>query len=160
MASFGRTSCGWRGADFYRASISEFARDADKARQSNHIHALADPLPGGRPFDMVKSQLLIEPGIDEFPDFKACLGCIESITEASRKDTSIPLCPHAILRLPFKYGASEGEYKRRWAYYWVSAFSSKCIFCCVSALVLVLIFLLFSGDSPTAALRIRSKILR
>ena len=100
---------------------------------ANHNPADDVPLPFGWTFGVVRSQLLIEPGIAEFALSKACYGFVASIAEASCDDTASPLCFQIILKLPFNYGASEGEYKQSWAFARLNAFPSNCISRCVSA---------------------------
>ena len=130
--SLGRTSGGWWAADSYRPSLTAFVRDVDKARSDNQNPADTAPLPCGWSFDMAKSQLLIDPGVDEFPFYKASYGWVESINEATCNASASALCFQVIVKLPFRYGGSEAE-PLRWAFARMNAFSSKCIFRWVSS---------------------------
>ena len=130
--SLGRTSGGWWASDSYRPSIAAFVRDVGKARSDNRNSADTVPLPCGWSFDMGKSQRLIEPGVDEFPFYKACYGWVASINEDTCNDSASALCFHVIVNLPFRYGGSEAE-PLGCAFARMNAFSAKCIFRWVSA---------------------------
>ena len=127
MITYGRTCCGWSANDFYRPSIKEFGADIDKARSDNRNPPTSVPTPCGWNFDVVQGQLSIDPGADEFPDYKAAYGFVASINEASCNDTDAPLSCQIIVRLPFKYGFKAEEYRRSFGYTRVIAFTSKCV---------------------------------
>ena len=100
--------------------------DVNRARKANRNPAFEAPLPATWTFEVKNAQLLIEPSADDSPHLKALYGYVGQINDAACNDTATPLCLQIIAKLPFKYGAPKGEFKRSWAFARVDAFASKC----------------------------------
>ena len=99
--------------------------EINKARPGNRNPASSVPMPCGWDFEVVSGNVLIEPGPDEFTEYKDAYGYIASIDEASCSDTDAPLSCQVVTKLPFKYGFKREEYQRSFGYARVIAFTSK-----------------------------------
>ena len=111
--------------EFYRPSIQEFPDEVVDARDARSDPASRFPIPWGWSFGLSRSNLLIEPAAADYALFKKAYGFVANIHESSSGDTPSTFQATAVLKLPFRYGAKQAEFKTSWAFARTNAFSAK-----------------------------------